>query len=194
MNNPLNSGLRRCSWCSEDPIYQAYHDQEWGLFVQDDKVLFEFILLEGAQAGLSWTTILFRRDHYRLAFDDYDYHKIALYGEEKVESLMQNPGIIRNRAKIKSTITNAQAFLKIQNEFGSFIQYTQQFFPEPLPFIRRAKKKSDIPVENEISQAMSKDMKKRGFKFFGSVICYAYLQATGAINDHTEDCFLFPKS
>lgn len=194
MKTHLNSELKRCKWCSEDPRYRAYHDYEWGVFVKNDTILFEFILLEGAQAGLSWTTILYRREEYRLAFDQFDFEKIALYGDQKIEELMQNPGIIRNRAKIRSAIKNAQAFQKILQEFGSFINYTQTFFPEPLPLLRKANSLKDIPVENEISKKMSLDIKKRGFTFFGSVICYSHLQATGAINDHTQECFLYAEN
>lgn len=194
MKTHLDLSLPRCTWCTDDETYRAYHDYEWGELIQDDALLFEFVLLEGAQAGLNWLTILKRREAYRLAFDGFNPHIIAQYSEDKLEALMQDPGIIRNRAKIKSAVTNAKAFLNLVQDFGSFYTYTMRFFPGNKPLIQIPEKNSDIPVQNEISIAMSKDMKKRGFTFFGPVICYAHLQATGAINDHLKTCFKSPSS
>ncbi len=178
----------RCGWCGTDPLYVNYHDQEWGKLVTDDKTLFEFLVLESAQAGLSWITILRKREGYRKAFHNFDAHKVAQMTETDSEQLMQFEGIIRNRLKIKSTITNAQLFLKIQQEFGSFQNYTLCFFPNKTPIINHFDSLSELPASSPISDAMSKDMKKRGFKFFGSTICYAHLQATGFINDHLNGC------
>jgi len=189
MINPMEEGLTRCAWCTNNPVYTRYHDEEWGVLIEDDRQLFEFIVLEGAQAGLNWLTILLRREEYRMAFDQFDYEIIARYEEGKVQELMQNPGIIRHQAKIRSTITNARAFIEIQKEFGSFLNYTRSFFPDTFPIIQRPKDQKAMLTENGISKNMSRDMKKRGFKFFGSVICYAHLQATGAINDHFAYCF-----
>ncbi len=181
----------RCEWVPADnPLYVAYHDQEWGLPVHDDRLLFEFLILEGAQAGLSWLTILKKRENYRKAFDNFDPNKVANYGEEKVAELLENAGIIRNRLKIRAAITNAQCFLKIQKEFGTFDNYMWQFVNG------ETKKNSwksiaEIPTKTAESDAMSKDLKKRGFKFIGSTICYAHMQAVGMVNDHTVDCFRY---
>ena len=178
----------RCGWCGTDELYMKYHDEEWGRLVTDDKTLFEFLVLESAQAGLSWITILRKREGYRKAFYDFDAERVAQMNDEDVERLMQFDGIIRNRLKIKSTITNARQFLAIQKEFGSFYNYTLSFFPGREPIVNTIQSMSEIPAFNSISDAMSKDMKKRGFKFFGTTICYAHLQASGFINDHLTDC------
>jgi DNA-3-methyladenine glycosylase I len=183
--------LTRCFWASSnDPLYQAYHDQEWGVPVHDDRLLFEFLILEGAQAGLSWYTILRKRPNYHLAFDDFDPQKIAQYDEQKVSELLQNPGIIRNRLKITATIRNAQAFLQIQHEFGSFDAYMWQFVGGK-PIINAWTTGHEIPAETDISRQMSKDLLHRGFRFVGPTICYAHMQAVGMVNDHTTDCFRY---
>ena len=179
--------LTRCSWCGTDPIYVKYHDEEWGVPVHDDRVLFEFLILESAQAGLSWITILRRRDGYRKAFADFDAEKVSKFTPEDVERLMQYPGIIRNRLKIMAAISNAKHFLEIQKEFGSFDKYMYSFLPEGKP-VSNSRQGNDIPAKTEVSDAISKDMKKRGFKFFGTTICYAHMQATGMVNDHIMDC------
>ncbi|WP_302784112.1 DNA-3-methyladenine glycosylase I [Bacteroides fluxus] len=178
----------RCGWCGTDELYVKYHDEEWGRLVTDDKMLFEFLVLESAQAGLSWITILRKREGYRKAFCDFDVERVTQMGDEDVERLMQFDGIVKNRLKIKSTITNARLFLTLQKEFGSFYDYTLSFFPDKKPIINTVKSLSEIPTTSAESDAMSKDMKKRGFKFFGSTICYAHLQAAGFINDHLVDC------
>lgn len=182
------STVKRCGWCKSDPIYQKYHDEEWGVEVKDDKKMFEFLVLESAQAGLSWITILKRRDGYRKAFADFDAIKVANFTENDVERLMQDTGIIRNRNKIQSTITNAQHYLHVQKEFGSFCDYLRSFLPEGKPVINNWKTLEEIPASTPLSDAISKDMKKRGFKFFGTTICYAHLQAVGYVNDHLVDC------
>ena len=178
----------RCGWAGTDELYIKYHDEEWGRLVTDDKTLFEFLVLESAQAGLAWITILRKREGYKKAFHHFDVEQVARMTSEDIEQLMQFDGIIRNRLKIKSTITNAKLFLTIQKEFGSFYNYILSFFPDKNPIINKFKSLSEIPVSSPESDAMSKDMKKRGFKFFGTTICYAYLQATGFINDHLTDC------
>ncbi len=180
--------IKRCNWCGEDPLYIRYHDEEWGKEVHDDAKMFEFLVLESAQAGLSWITILRKRENYRKAFAGFDAQKVALFTEEDVERLLQDAGIIRNRNKVRSTITNAQYFLQIQKEFGSFCNYLKSFFPEGKPIVNHWKTMSEIPASTPISDAISKDMKKRGFKFFGTTICYAHLQAVGYVNDHFIDC------
>jgi DNA-3-methyladenine glycosylase I len=177
--------IKRCSWCGTDELYVKYHDEEWGREVHDDKILFEFLVLESAQAGLSWITILRRRENYRKAFANFDVKKVAAFTEEDAERLMQDAGIIRNRLKIKSTITNAQLFIQIQQEFGSFDKYLYSFMPDGKPINNRDNK---LPASTPISDAISKDMKKRGFKFFGTTICYAHMQATGMVNDHVNEC------
>lgn len=179
--------LSRCSWCGNDPVYVKYHDEEWGKEVHDDKVIFEFLILESAQAGLSWITILKRRDGYRKAFADFDVQKVAKFTESDVERLMSDSGIIRNRLKINSAIKNAELFILVQQEFGSFDRYLYSFLPDGKPIIN-TRKGSDIPASTNVSDAISKDMKKRGFKFFGSTICYAHMQATGMVNDHIITC------
>ena len=178
----------RCGWAGTDELYIKYHDEEWGRLVTDDKTLFEFLVLESAQAGLAWITILRKREGYKKAFHHFDVEQVARMTSEDIEQLMQFDGIIRNRLKIKSTITNAKLFLTIQKEFGSFYNYILSFFPDKKPIINKFKSLSEIPVSSPESDAMSKDMKKRGFKFFGTTICYAYLQATGFINDHLTGC------
>lgn len=178
----------RCGWCGTDELYMRYHDQEWGKLVTDDKTLFEFLVLESAQAGLSWITILRKREGYRKAFCGFDAEKVVLLGDDDVERLMQFDGIVKNRLKIKATISNAKHFLEIQKEFGSFYNYTLSFFPDNKPIINSLKSLKEAPAFSPVSDAMSKDMKKRGFKFFGSTICYAHLQASGFINDHLEGC------
>ncbi len=178
----------RCGWCGTDELYVKYHDQEWGKLVTDDKKLFEFLVLESAQAGLSWITILRKREGYRKAFCDFDVEQVAKMTDEDVERLMLFDGIVKNRLKIKATITNARLFLDIQNEFGSFYDYTLSFFPDRCPIINTVRSLREIPVSSSVSDAMSKDMKKRGFKFFGTTICYAHLQAAGFVNDHLVDC------
>ena len=178
----------RCGWCGTDELYVKYHDEEWGKTVTDDKTLFEFLVLESAQAGLSWITILIGWLGYRKAFCNFDATQVAQMTNEDVERLMHFDGIVKNRLKIKLTITNAKQFLAIQKEFGSFYNYTLSFFPDRNPIINHFQSLSEIPVSSPESDAMSKDMKKRGFKFFGSTICYAHLQASGFINDHLTDC------
>ncbi|QCX52411.1 DNA-3-methyladenine glycosylase I [Elizabethkingia sp. JS20170427COW] len=178
----------RCNWCGNDELYQRYHDEEWGKLVKDDKILFEFILLESFQAGLSWITILRKRENFRQAFDEFDYLKIAKYQEDKVEELKKNEGIVRNRLKINAAINNAKQFQKVQQEFGSFYQYLQSFFPEGR-LVNHWEKQSDIPASTPLSDRISKDLKKRGFKFVGTTIIYSFLQATGFIDDHIEACF-----
>lgn len=183
--------LIRCAWAgTTDPLYQTYHDKEWGVPVHDDCTLFEFLLLEGAQAGLSWYTILRKRNNYRLLFDGFDPRKIAAYGDQKVAELLANPGIIRNRLKINAAIRNAQAFLKIQDEFGSFDTYMWQFVGGK-PLMNTWTTIHEIPAESEISRKMSKDLTQRGFRFVGPTICYAHMQAVGMVNDHTTDCFRY---
>lgn len=181
----------RCGWCGNDPDYVKYHDEEWGRLVTDDKQMFEFLVLESAQAGLSWLTILRRRENYRKAFDGFDAVKISNYGQKDIERLLNDSGIIRNKNKIVSTISNARHFLEIQQEFGSFSNYLLRFFPNGKPIVNKWKTLNQIPPTSPESDAISKDMKKRGFKFFGSTICYAHLQATGYVNDHLVDCFRY---
>ena len=178
----------RCGWCGTDELYVKYHDEEWGRLVTDDKKLFEFLVLESAQAGLSWITILRKREGYRKAFYDFDAERVAQMTDEDVERLMKFDGIVKNRLKIKSTVTNARLFLGIQKEFGSFYDYTLSFFPNRKPIVNTVRSMSEIPVSSSESDAMSKDMKKRGFNFFGSTICYAHLEASGFINDHLVGC------
>jgi len=181
--------LKRCSWCGTDPLYVKYHDEEWGRPVRDDKVLFEFLILEGAQAGLSWITILRRREGYRKAFADFEVDQVAAFTEADVERLMNDTGIIRNRLKINAAISNARLFIALQQEFGSFADYLWGYVPDGKPIVNRVLGPGDVPARSEISDAISKDMKKRGFKFFGTTICYAHMQATGMVNDHHADCY-----
>lgn len=179
--------IRRCGWVNEDPLYKDYHDKEWGVPVHEDRKLFEMLVLEGAQAGLSWYTVLKKRDNYRLAFDGFDPVKVARYSEEKIAELLANEGIIRNRLKVQAAVTNAQAFLKVRELFGSFDAYIWQFVGGS-PIQNHWEKLSDVPASTAQSDAMSKDLKKRGFKFVGTTICYAFMQATGMVNDHIVDC------
>ena len=181
---------KRCAWCGSDTLYVEYHDTEWGVPVYDDDTLFEFLILETFQAGLSWITILRKRENFRKAFDGFDYKKIANYNEKKYESLLQDAGIIRNRLKIKATITNAQAFIKIQQEFGSFSAYIWEF-TNGKPIKNAYKSLNEVPATTELSDKLSKDLKKRGFKFVGSTVIYAHMQATGMVNDHTTECFRY---
>ncbi|MDG1397468.1 MAG: DNA-3-methyladenine glycosylase I [Polaribacter sp.] len=180
----------RCSWVTDSKLYQDYHDFEWGIPVYDDKTLFEFLILETFQAGVSWITILNKRENFRKAFDDFNYHKIANYKEIKFNELMQNPGIIRNKLKIKSAITNAQLFIQIQQEFGSFSKFIWSYV-NGKPIINQFQNKDEVPATSGISDIISRDLKKRGFKFTGSTIMYAYMQAVGMVNDHTADCFKY---
>ena len=183
----------RCSWVTKEPLYIDYHDSEWGVPVYDDRKLFEMLCLEGAQAGLSWWTILQKREGYREAFDHFDARKIVQYSEDKLVSLKENPNIVRNTLKIKSVVTNAHAFLRIQKEYGSFSQYIWGFVNHQ-PIINHWSSMKVVPVTTEISDAMSKALKKEGFKFVGSTICYSFMQAVGMVNDHTTDCFCHPSN
>jgi DNA-3-methyladenine glycosylase I len=180
----------RCDWAGTDPLYVAYHDGEWGVPVHDDRTLFEFLILEGAQAGLSWSTILNKRENYRQAFDNFDPAQVARYDARKVAELLSNPGIVRNRLKIEAAIQNAKAFLAVQKEFGSFDAYIWQFVGGK-PKQNARETLNEIPAKTAESDAMSQDLKKRGFKFVGSTICYAFMQATGMVNDHVADCFRY---
>ena len=182
----------RCFWVNDDPLYIAYHDNEWGTPVYDDETLFEFLILETFQAGLSWITILKKRENFRKAFDNFDYKKIVKYPESKYESLLQNEGIIRNKLKIRSAISNAQLFMDVQKEFGSFSKFIWNYV-DGKPIVNKFHKREDVPATTELSDTISKDLKKRGFKFVGSTIIYAFMQATGMVNDHTTDCFKYPK-
>lgn len=181
---------QRCGWCGDDPLYVAYHDDEWGMPVHDDRRLFEMLILEGAQAGLSWSTILKKRENYHKAFDRFDARKIAKYDKAKVAKLLADPGIVRNRLKIAATIQNARAFLEVQKEFGSFDRYIWQFV-DGKPKQNKWKSLKEIPPKTAESDAMSKDLKKRGFSFVGSTICYAFMQAVGMVNDHVVSCFRY---
>lgn len=178
----------RCTWCGADPLYVGYHDTEWGVPLHDERALFEFLILEGAQAGLSWITILKKRENYRRAFDHFDAERVARYDESDVARLLADPGIVRNRLKIASTITNAQATLKVREEFGGLDAYFWRFV-DGKPIQNTWKDLSRIPASTPLSDAISKDLRKRGFKFIGSTIVYAHMQATGMVNDHTLDCF-----
>ena len=181
----------RCAWVPLDnPLYVKYHDEEWGVPIHDDQLLFEFLILEGAQAGLSWLTILKKRDNYRLAFNDFDPQKVALYDEKKIEELMQNSGIIRNRRKIESAIANARAFLEIQSKYGSFDSFIWNFV-DGKPIVNCWKSTKEIPPKTSLSDTLSKELIKKGFKFVGSTIIYSHMQATGMVNDHTTDCFRY---
>ena len=181
---------KRCSWAEMNPLMRKYHDKEWGTPIHDDQLLFEFLILESAQAGLSWNLILGKRENYRKVFDNFDYSKIAQYDEKKLEELLQEKGIVRNRRKIQAAITNAKAFLEIQKEFGSFDNYIWEFVNKKT--IQNAwKTLEEIPAKTELSEKISKDLKKRGFKFVGPTIIYAFMQAVGMVNDHTTDCFRY---
>jgi len=180
----------RCSWCGTDPLYMDYHDTEWGVPVYDDDKLFEFLILETFQAGLSWITILRKRENFRIAFDNFDYKKIANYDDNRFNELIQDAGIIRNKLKIKATISNAQAFMDVQNEFGTFSNYIWGFTNDN-PIKNSHQSLADIPATTELSDTISKDLKKRGFKFVGPTVIYAHMQATGMVNDHTTECFRY---
>jgi DNA-3-methyladenine glycosylase I len=184
----------RCPWSEGiDPVYLRYHDEEWGVPVRDDRVHFEFLLLESAQAGLSWWTILRKRDGYRRAFADFDAVKVARFTARTIEKLMRDPGIVRNRQKIEAAIANARGFLAIQQEFGSFDRYIWDFVGGK-PLVNRWRKQRDVPATSKVSDALSRDLKSRGFKFVGSTIVYAHMQATGVVNDHLVDCFRYKTS
>ncbi|MDR1201791.1 MAG: DNA-3-methyladenine glycosylase I [Tannerellaceae bacterium] len=189
-----NNRIQRCDWSGSDPLYIDYHDNEWGKEVNDDKTMFEFLVLESAQAGLSWITILRKREGYRKAFADFDAEKVSLFTDRDVERLIQNPDIIRNRLKIAATISNAKCFLDVRKEFGSFCVYLKSFLPERKPIINHWKTLREVPASTPLSDAISKDMKKRGFKFFGTTICYAHLQAVGYVNDHLINCHCHPNN
>lgn len=184
---------KRCFWVTDSSLYQAYHDNEWGVPVYDDATLFEFLLLETFQAGLSWITILNKRENFRTAFDQFDYYKIANYTEDKYEALLQDKGIVRNKLKIKSAITNAQLFIEIKKEYGSFSTFIWSYVNNT-PIINNFKVKEEVPATTVLSDKISKDLKKRGFKFVGSTVIYAFMQAVGMVNDHTTDCFKHPLS
>lgn len=185
-----NSNICRCKWAGNDPLYCDYHDNEWGVALHNDQALFEFLILEGAQAGLSWITILRKRENYRKAFDNFNASIIANYDESKVQELLKNEGIIRNKLKINSAIKNAKAFLEVQKEFGSFDKFIWSF-TNGKTINNSWKKSSEVPAESVEAIAMSKALKKRGFNFVGPTICYAFMQATGMVNDHTTDCFRY---
>jgi DNA-3-methyladenine glycosylase I len=182
--------MKRCTWAGDDPLYVDYHDNQWGVPLHDDQALFEMLILEGAQAGLSWRTILTKRENYRAAFDQFDPTIVAAYDETKIQELLNNPGIVRNKLKVRAAVTNARAFLEVQDEFGSFDAYIWGFVNHK-PIINRWKTMNEIPAKTAESEAMSIDLKKRGFKFVGPTICYAYMQAIGIVNDHTVDCFRY---
>ena len=181
---------KRCGWCEGDSLYEAYHDEEWGVPVYDDKTIFEFLILETFQAGLSWITILRKRENFRKAFDDFDYQKIAAYPESKVQELLKNQGIIRNEQKIRASISNAAAFMKIQEEYGSFSDYIWKFV-DGRPVKNSWKSYKNAPAITPVSTLLSKDLKKRGFKFVGPTVVYAHMQATGMVNDHEITCFRY---
>lgn len=182
----------RCAWVTDDPLYIDYHDNEWGVPVHDDKMLFEFLILETFQAGLSWITVLKKRDNFRKAFDGFDIKKVARYDEKKVAELLENKGIIRNKLKVHAAIGNAQIFIKVQKEFGSFDAYAWQFV-KGRPKVNAWTSRQDVPATTVESDALSNDLKQRGFKFVGSTVMYAFMQATGMVNDHSTDCFCYPK-
>ena len=181
---------QRCPWCLGNDLYKAYHDNEWGVPVKDDKTLFEFLTLETFQAGLSWLTILKKRENFRKAFDDFDYMKISKYSEKKIDALLQDEGIIRNKLKVRATVSNAQAFMKVQQEFGSFSKYIWAFV-DGQPIKNTITNYKEGPANTSLSDTISKDLKKRGFKFVGSTVVYAHMQATGMVNDHEVNCFRY---
>lgn len=181
----------RCDWCGDDPLYVKYHDEEWGVPNHDDRHLFEMLCLEGAQAGLSWITVLRKRESYRAAFDNFDALKMAAYDDDKVAELLSNPGIVRNRLKVAAFIKNAQAYLRLRGEFGNFDRYIWQFVGGQ-PILNRFASMKEIPGKTVEAEAMSKDLQKRGFTFVGPTICYAFMQACGIVNDHVVDCFRYP--
>ena len=179
---------KRCTWAGDDPLYLAYHDTEWGVPCYDDRLLFELLILEGAQAGLAWITILRKRDNYRQSFDEFDPVKIARYSQKRVDKLLQNPGIVRNRLKVESTVSNAKAYLEIQEKYGSFSDYLWRYV-DGKPITNHWRDIKQVPASTPLSDQLSKDLKKAGFRFVGTTICYAYMQAVGLVNDHTTDCF-----
>ncbi|MDR0953985.1 MAG: DNA-3-methyladenine glycosylase I [Rikenellaceae bacterium] len=180
---------KRCGWCGDDPLYRDYHDKEWGREVADDRTMFEFLTLESAQAGLSWITILRKRENYRRAFADFDVERVAAFTDEDVERLLTtDSGIVRNRLKVNAAVSNARAFIEVQREFGSFCNYLRSFLPGGEPVVNHWQTLSEIPTSTPLSDIIARDMKRRGFKFFGTTICYAHLQAVGYINDHLVDC------
>ena len=181
---------QRCGWCKGDALYETYHDQEWGVPLKDDDKLFEFLILETFQAGLSWITILRKRENFKKAFDQFNYHKIATYGEDKIQQLLQDEGIIRNKLKVRATVTNAQEFIKIQKEFGSFSDYIWAYVNHK-SIKNKVTNYKDAPGNTPLSDTISKDLKKRGFKFVGSTVIYAHMQATGMVNDHELNCFRY---
>ncbi|HLF66034.1 MAG TPA: DNA-3-methyladenine glycosylase I [Gammaproteobacteria bacterium] len=183
----MNKIKKRCAWVNADPLYIAYHDNEWGVPLYDEQKLFELLILEGVQAGLSWITVLKRRENYRLAFDQFNANKIARYDDTKVAELLNNSGIIRNRLKVQAAIKNARSYLQIKQEFNSFSDYIWQFVGSPIQ--NNWREGREVPSQTDISDRMSKDLKQRGFTFVGSTICYAFMQASGMVNDHTLDCF-----
>jgi len=183
--------MERCGWAKND-LARSYHDAEWGVPLHDDRALFEFLILEGAQAGLSWDTVLRKRENYRKAFDNFDAEKIASYDQKKIAELLQNEGIVRNRLKITSTVRNAREFLKIKEEFGAFDSYIWRFVDDK-PIVNTWKSISEVPARTSVSDTMSKDLRKRGFNFVGSTICYAFMQACGLVNDHLISCFRYSK-
>ncbi len=184
----MNSAKTRCTWCTDDPLYIAYHDSQWGVPLHDDRLLFEFLILEGAQAGLSWLTILRKRENYRRAFHNFDFRIIADYGKEDIERLLSDSGIIRNARKVNSSVQNAQAVLKIVDEYGSLDAYLWSFV-DGATICNSWQSQEEVPVSTKLSQKMSAELKKRGFSFVGPTICYAFMQAVGMVNDHTTDCF-----
>ena len=186
----MTENISRCPWCDANDLYMKYHDEEWGVPVRDDQKLFEFIILEGAQAGLSWLTILKRRENYRAAFASFDVLKVARFGDNDITRLLADAGIIRNKAKIKSAISNAKAFLDVAEEFGSFAEYLWEFVDNK-PIVNTWAELSQIPAVTPLAEKISKDMKKRGFSFFGPTVCYAHMQATGMVNDHLTNCFRY---
>jgi len=180
--------VSRCGWAGDDPLYIAYHDHEWGVPNHDDRHLFEMLILEGMQAGLAWITVLRKREAFRQAFDNFDVEKVAGYGPERIAAMMENPGIIRNRAKLEASVDNARGFLEVQAEYGSFDTFIWSFV-DGQPVINSWRSLSEVPAQTPTSQAMSKALKQRGFRFVGPTICYAFMQAVGMVNDHTTDCF-----
>jgi len=182
--------IKRCIWSGSDPVYHSYHDKEWGVPLHNDRKLFEFLILEGMQAGLSWLTILKKRDAFRAAFDNFDFNKVAKYTPAKIEKLMNNSGIIRNRLKLNAAVTNARAFIRVREEFGTYDKYIWAFV-DYKPVQNTRKQHKDIPAKTDLAEALSKDLKKRGFTFVGPTIVYALMQATGMVNDHTTDCFRY---
>jgi DNA-3-methyladenine glycosylase I len=180
--------LVRCPWSEGHDLLTVYHDREWGLPLRDDRKIFEFLVLEGVQAGLSWLTVLKKRDAYRRAYDDFDPRKVARYSDQKIRSLLADPGLVRNRAKIRASVQNARAFLAVQEEFGTFSDYIWRFV-DGRPVVNAWRTEAEVPVRTKVSQALSRDLKQRGFAFVGPTICYAHMQATGMVNDHLVDCF-----